>query len=129
MSDNVPALKMFKMGKNKKKAVEVTSTEIVETKPEPSKSPVEPVIVEAKQDLTFAKPEIEAVPVAQDELAEQAPMFLDHQFEHIDNFEDVEMETEQKETNEQPADADVLRMYWTETFEDVYKNAGNFKFI
>lgn len=40
---------------------------------------------------------------------------------------DVDME--RKEDNEQEVDASTLRMYWIETFEDVYKKPGTFKTI
>lgn len=82
------------------------------------------VAAEKELEKPVVVPEIEPVAATESELPDQTPLFSDQQFEHIDHFETEEMEEEQAETNEQPNDANVLRMYWTETFEDVYKNPG-----
>ncbi|KAI6182817.1 DNA polymerase [Aphelenchoides bicaudatus] len=86
-----------------------------------------PIEKSAKRTMPISPSEVSAPKVLKldkEEEPKQTPLMSDQQFDQFDQFEEAE-EEDQKETDEQPENSDVLRMYWIETFEDVYKDPGS----
>lgn len=91
--------------------------------------PISPTNVVAPKILKLdeeKKKELAATEKTDEVLQESRPLFSDEQlakFDTVDKFDEAE-EEEQIEIAEQPTDS--LRMYWIETFENVYKDPGTY---